>query len=220
MTIQAIETHYAGHRFRSRLEARWAVFFTSLGIRWQYEPQGYTVGPNKTPYLPDFLLPDLSVFVEVKGEADRLDLNLLAELTNSRIAHRVLILGNVPHLELGAIPLHTLLTPVFDFRPDPSITTFTPALKAIDTLDDEERTAVKALLRHHSRTAIACYPAFFMAGTERPDILPLAIPAWNPAEVDVLNPKPVWPIVPMQRVADAYRAARTARFEHGETPTA
>jgi hypothetical protein len=27
MTIQAIETVYRGHRFRSRLEARWAVFF-------------------------------------------------------------------------------------------------------------------------------------------------------------------------------------------------
>jgi hypothetical protein len=27
MSAKAIETHYKGYRFRSRLEARWAVFF-------------------------------------------------------------------------------------------------------------------------------------------------------------------------------------------------
>jgi hypothetical protein len=54
VTIKPIETRYAGHRFRSRLEARWAVFFTTLGIRWEYEPQGYIV--DGTPYLPDFKL--------------------------------------------------------------------------------------------------------------------------------------------------------------------
>jgi hypothetical protein len=219
MTITAIETHYAGYRFRSRLEARWAVFFTTLGINWQYEPQGYTVGRTKTPYLPDFLLPDLQTFVEVKGDPARLDLNLLAELTGSRDALRVLILGDVPHLEAGAIPLHTLLTPVFDFRPSPSITTFRPGLEAIGRLSEEDQTAVHALLRHHSRTAIACYPAFFMAATNGAELLPLAIPAWNPTPVDVLNPSPIWPILPMPRVESAYRAARSARFEHGETPS-
>ena len=30
--IKAIETHYRGRRFRSRLEARWAVFFDFIGI--------------------------------------------------------------------------------------------------------------------------------------------------------------------------------------------
>jgi hypothetical protein len=41
MTINAIETHYKGYRFRSRLEARWAVFFDALGYEWQYEPEGF-----------------------------------------------------------------------------------------------------------------------------------------------------------------------------------
>lgn len=54
-TIQAIETHYAGCRFRSRTEARWAVFFDSLGVAWEYEPQGYELPSG--PYLPDFWLP-------------------------------------------------------------------------------------------------------------------------------------------------------------------
>ena len=38
-----VETLYAGHRFRSRLEARWAVFFDCLGIVWEYEPEGYAL---------------------------------------------------------------------------------------------------------------------------------------------------------------------------------
>ena len=57
MAINAIETFHAGHRFRSRLEARWAVVFDSLNIRWEYEPQGYLVGENRRPYLPDFYCP-------------------------------------------------------------------------------------------------------------------------------------------------------------------
>lgn len=68
MTIQAIETRYAGCRFRSRLEARWAVFFDTLGVKWEYEPQGYLV--DGKPYLPDFKLhlPDERVvFAEVKN---------------------------------------------------------------------------------------------------------------------------------------------------------
>ncbi|MGW4139380.1 hypothetical protein ACWELV_21695 [Streptomyces mirabilis] len=68
MTIQPIETSYDGHRFRSRLEARWAVFFNVLDISWEYESQGYVL--DGTPYLPDFklLLPDgRTVFAEIKN---------------------------------------------------------------------------------------------------------------------------------------------------------
>ena len=57
-TIQAIPTRYAGCHFRSRLEARWAVFFDALGIRWEYEPEGF-VGAYGEPYLPDFQLPEV-----------------------------------------------------------------------------------------------------------------------------------------------------------------
>ena len=32
--MKAIETEYNGYRFRSRLEARWAVFFDALGIEY------------------------------------------------------------------------------------------------------------------------------------------------------------------------------------------
>ena len=54
-TLKAIDTRYAGHLFRSRLEARWAVFFDRLGLRWEYEPEGFVL-PDGTRYLPDFRL--------------------------------------------------------------------------------------------------------------------------------------------------------------------
>lgn len=37
-SIAAVETHYAGEIFASRLEARWCRFFTVLGLKWEYEP--------------------------------------------------------------------------------------------------------------------------------------------------------------------------------------
>ncbi|WP_299313471.1 hypothetical protein [uncultured Halomonas sp.] len=64
--IKAIETIYKGYRFRSRLEARWAVFFDALGIEWEYEPEGFDLGEAGW-YLPDFYLPEHKVWIEVKG---------------------------------------------------------------------------------------------------------------------------------------------------------
>lgn len=53
MVIKAIETEYAGILFRSRLEARWAMFFTLMGYTWEYEPEGYIL-EDGTKYIPDF----------------------------------------------------------------------------------------------------------------------------------------------------------------------
>lgn len=64
----AIETVYKGYRFRSRLEARWAVYFDALGIRYEYEPQGFDLGAVGY-YLPDFYLPDFEAWVEIKPES-------------------------------------------------------------------------------------------------------------------------------------------------------
>jgi hypothetical protein len=69
MTIRAIETSYRGCRFRSRLEARWAVFFQTLGVRWEYEPEGFVLSTGQW-YLPDFRvrLADRLLWAEVKPE--------------------------------------------------------------------------------------------------------------------------------------------------------
>lgn len=50
--MKPIETRAYGYRFRSRLEARWAVFFHTLGLNWEYEPEGFDLGDEL--YLPDF----------------------------------------------------------------------------------------------------------------------------------------------------------------------
>lgn len=65
--IKAIETRYKGYRFRSRLEARWAVFFDALGIQWEYEKEGYDLG-DAGWYLPDFWLPQVEMWAEVKPQ--------------------------------------------------------------------------------------------------------------------------------------------------------
>lgn len=65
--MQVIQTHYRGYHFRSRLEARWAVFFDALRIPWQYEVEGFDLGAAGW-YLPDFWLPQQRYYVEIKGE--------------------------------------------------------------------------------------------------------------------------------------------------------
>lgn len=67
-TLKAIETTYQGIKFRSRLEARWCVFFQELGIEWEYEKEGFELGKG-IRYLPDFWLPKLKCWFEVKGES-------------------------------------------------------------------------------------------------------------------------------------------------------
>lgn len=90
MTIQAIQTRYLGHEFRSRLEARWACFFTALGIPWHYEPEGYDLEPG-VRYLPDFYLPSIDTFYEVKGESPTQEAEDKAALLGEGLNKRVLI---------------------------------------------------------------------------------------------------------------------------------
>lgn len=63
--VKAIDTVYQGHRYRSRLEARWAVFMDSLGIPYEYEPEGFELS-EVGRYLPDFWLPTWQAWVEIK----------------------------------------------------------------------------------------------------------------------------------------------------------
>jgi hypothetical protein len=80
--IAPIETHYKGCRFRSRLEARWAVALDHRGLGWQYEPEGFETPCGR--YLPDFrvvLFPPgpgvigMDCWLEVKPSDYQLDQN-------------------------------------------------------------------------------------------------------------------------------------------------
>ncbi|MFD9078282.1 PDDEXK family nuclease [Streptomyces erythrochromogenes] len=84
-SIPPIPTPYAGLVFHSQTEARWAVFFDVLGVPWTPQPKLRLpeiyrgTKPRKTlpfdavDYIPDFYLPDISTWVEVKGTEDQLD---------------------------------------------------------------------------------------------------------------------------------------------------
>ena len=65
--MRAIETQYKGRNFRSRTEARWAVYLDAMGIRWEYELEGYEFRDG-TRYLCDFWLPEWGLWLEIKGE--------------------------------------------------------------------------------------------------------------------------------------------------------
>jgi len=51
-------TNYGDIKFRSKLEAKWAALFDSMGIEYEYEP--YTIKNRKLAYLPDFILHNVS----------------------------------------------------------------------------------------------------------------------------------------------------------------
>lgn len=88
--MRVLETVYRGHRFRSRAEARWAVFFENLSIEYEYEPEGFDLGFGCL-YLPDFYLPGLEVYFEVKGREPSREEQRKAELLSSAAQIPVLI---------------------------------------------------------------------------------------------------------------------------------
>jgi hypothetical protein len=59
--MRAYPTFYRGIQYRSRLEARWAAFFTEIGWRNTYEPF------DADGYIPDFLIEGVCpLLVEIK----------------------------------------------------------------------------------------------------------------------------------------------------------
>ena len=111
MTIKAIQTQYKGYHFRSRLEARYAVLFDSLGLEWEYESEGFDLGDG-VYYLPDFLIKTLAgdVYVEVKGglkngsDLDVVDrLKILSLVEKMPHGCSVYILGDMPKEGLSHI---------------------------------------------------------------------------------------------------------------------
>ena len=97
--MKVIETEYKGYLFRSRLEARWAVFFDACGVRWEYEPEGYVLN-NGQCYLPDFLLHDVDgrvggdLHVEVKGKMTKDDAAKINQFSEGK--HPLLVVPGIP----------------------------------------------------------------------------------------------------------------------------
>lgn len=110
--IKPIETFYNGYRFRSRLEARWAVFFDALGIKYEYEPEGYVLN-NEIYYLPDFVLHVRHraysneyepIFAEVKGVMTQKDFEKIEQFSEHK---KIIVLGSLPKDDNEYFEIHS-----------------------------------------------------------------------------------------------------------------
>ncbi len=93
-TMKPINTVYRGYKFRSRLEARWAVFLSELKADWKYEVEGYVL--SGMWYLPDFFVSDWNCWIEVKPiKPTETELQKVA-LISKASGQRVLIIYGEP----------------------------------------------------------------------------------------------------------------------------
>ena len=201
--MKAIQTEYKGYLFRSRLEARWAVFFDACGVRWEYEPEGYIL-PNGKFYLPDFLLHDVTfnhagysegrdLVVEVKGKMTAEDAQKIRQFAFPPGSHNdemvfpekvnpLLVVGNIPAGEnIGQIEMSVFCNECFG-KDHYGVEAFN-----FETVDGD------------------CFGAMPGVGWDRKFQLFGADSSYTGDMDPVLTER-------------AYRIARQARFEYGEQP--
>lgn len=218
--MKAIETRWKGWRFRSRTEARWAVFLEAMGIAFEYEPEGLALPSG--PYLPDFRfqLHDLlwavregedhyveftkNYWLEVKGQPPtREELQLLWEAARHTQSTGLLAIG-AP-----------------DFRGQ--IYRLSGNLESLDRelfLHKYDGLATFAACSHREGVTLLYPDARPIPDPETGEEYPPADQLWlghlqMPDGYDrtVGN----WRPIASPRVRRAYDAARSARFEFGET---
>lgn len=194
--IKAIETKYKGYRFRSRLEAKWAVFFDALEIEWAYEAEGFHVmgSDYEIRYLPDFYFPDIRAFVEIKpfsdpGQLLKSDVRKIMGLA----AH-----GNLDILVLGGADfrLYRGFYVIGSQLPDPQFS-------VIDRLQFSTcilcgRAGLYVVPKEEGPSKFYC---FNQSCHGRGGLQIKQAVEWHTPQV-----------------LEAMNAARSARFEHGETP--
>jgi len=195
--IKAIETIYKGYRFRSRLEARWAVFFDALGIEWEYEKEGYDLGAAGW-YLPDFWLPKHGYWIEVKPSEP-----LAGSNDHLKIAALATALSRDVYIAVGPPG------PPYDFRYSDRIQTYFRPVHPGGNFASHAwwcwcRSCGGYLLSvfgHLHETCPLCGQA---ADAGRVGLA---------REIDGIG-------IAHPAIDEAYTAARSARFEHGESPKA
>jgi len=197
----AIETEYKGYLFRSRLEARWAVFFDAIGVEWRYETEGYEVGEHR--YLPDFWLPASRAWVEVKGDKDGLRKDVVrmrAVLGPSSPlpgfaegAAGLILMHDVPEVAHRVTVLHPYLARASGVL-ERTWGFFAPTKGGCATfMADRYSSWLYVLFGKHTTGEIQSADSS----------------AWSPEPWLLDTPGSFTPI------RDGYRAARQARFEHG-----
>lgn len=219
--MKAIETTWKGYRFRSRTEARWAVFLDRLGVEFDYEPEGVILPSG--PYLPDFRLRSFPsgthfasdekecVWLEVKGGEP-------TELEQERCSELAAATGEPVLLAVGApdwAPQILLFDPVVEDNMRPVFAAVLDYLTIIDAAElDTEGEAGAALViarpgREKEYTDDAEFDAVWNS-LSKPFAKVLGVPRgnlWGPSYRPLLS----------ARVRAAYDAARAARFEFGQS---
>jgi len=205
--IKPIETVYNGYRFRSRLEARWAVFFDAMGIRYEYEHEGFErhFSEFEPPvrYLPDFYLPEYGIHAEVKGaytwgqipQDDAERMYWMIDF-NGPLSNGLIMLGHMPKPYEGGMPAKCLDW-AFWKNDHKSI------CYGYITSDYPDPSFFQEI---HSDEA---------AGWINPKndfVLTTAIYPYNERATNLFAPSEEY------RTAKALCYAKQARFEHGETP--
>jgi hypothetical protein len=69
--VEAIETEYMGVAYRSRTEAKWAVFFDFLNLEFCYEQYWFDLSSGQK-YLPDFYIHEFNAYFEVKPSSEEI----------------------------------------------------------------------------------------------------------------------------------------------------
>lgn len=202
--IKPIQTEYRGYLFRSRLEARWAVFFDACGVDWAYEPEGYDLGGG-IYYLPDFLLHNVqlggfgsgsefseirSLYVEVKGQMTQTASEKIVAFYEAGLTGDFPDISDTPVLVLGDIPAGATLAEMRSW---------------VDTECRREHPRAARVFHFGTVDGMDC-TAF--PGINREGCLELF------GQAEEYNRR----FIDRRKTERAYRLARQARFEHGETP--
>jgi hypothetical protein len=198
------QTRYAGCNFRSRLEARWAVFMDALEIGWEYESEGFDLDENEG-YLPDFWLERNKVWLEVKGPPPD-DLNSAKFLKfASKVAgkdERCRWLGPIPRTALDTIEVTGGLDPTAR-KKGRGMLGAVPCYVASTSFIPVWGEGVGDLVTRHEDGHFSHHISVLDGIDLEYWILQPAV--WTPAP---------WSVVDVQGALDA---ARSARFEFGES---
>jgi len=189
MKIRPIQTKYRGYHFRSRREARWAVFFDAAKIRWEYEPEGFDV--DGTAYLPDFYLPDMDCYFEVKGTSNY-DIEVLRRFAQRAKKPLIVAQGAIPDPDEYDCGEEIGLQFIHASRPEDGPAGF---------IDDMAWGYNDMFLRCSNCGRIEVMNEVYSCMKDSCGACRASHARWLP-------------------ISDALEAARSARFEHGEKPKA
>jgi hypothetical protein len=201
--LKPIETKWKGYRFRSRLEARWAVFFNRVRLSWEYEPEGFVL-PSGGRYLPDFRIrtpQGNTIWYEVKPtNGDEEKFKEFSEVASSNTVCCQLLRGDpVEYLRLESERDHGIICPHCGHIGDTA-----------PSCDIDE---------HNKEFYYECTPCDVVW---RFDHLPQDAGVFNiPCRFHkgwVVAPTDIYLRLETHVIQAAYYA-RSVRFEHGETPS-